>query len=75
MVPTAAREGRIAGAGLAACGAQPGRHLPGLRRTQRRPRRFGDVVLVVVVLAHASIVLRVGGPGQGVRKVSSDRRS
>jgi hypothetical protein len=46
---------------------QPGRHLPGLRRGQRRPRRFGDVVLVVVVLAHVSIVLLAGGPDQGVR--------
>jgi hypothetical protein len=32
----------------------------------RRLRRFGDVVLVLVVLAHDSIVLRVSGPGQGV---------
>ncbi|MCM2425098.1 hypothetical protein [Streptomyces sp. RKAG337] len=47
--------------------AQPGRHLPGMRRGQRRPRRFGDVVLVHVVLAHDSIVLRVDGPEQGVR--------
>lgn len=46
--------------------AQPGRHLPGLHRAQRRPRRFGDVVLVLVVLAHDSIVLRGGGPDQGV---------
>ncbi|MDX2557652.1 hypothetical protein [Streptomyces stelliscabiei] len=46
--------------------AQPGRHLPGLRRAQGRPRGFGDVVLAVVVLAHVSIVLRGGGPGQGV---------
>ncbi|QIZ02222.2 hypothetical protein HEP87_50295 [Streptomyces sp. S1D4-11] len=34
---------------------------------QRRPRRFGDVALVLVVLAHDSIVLRASGPGQGVR--------
>jgi hypothetical protein len=33
---------------------------------QRRPRRFGDIVLVLVVLAHDSIVLRASGPGQGV---------
>jgi hypothetical protein len=31
---------------------------------QRRPRRFGDVVLVV--LAHDSTALRASGPGQGV---------
>ncbi|MBT2511826.1 hypothetical protein J7I98_39925 [Streptomyces sp. ISL-98] len=47
---------------------QPGRHLAGLRDGQRRPRRFGDVVLVLVVLTHAPIVLRAGGPDQGVRK-------
>ncbi|MCE7051930.1 hypothetical protein [Streptomyces purpurascens] len=44
--------------------AQPGCHLPGLRRAEWRPRRFGDVVLVLVVLAHDSIVLRAGRPGQ-----------
>ncbi|OUC75077.1 hypothetical protein CA983_44585 [Streptomyces swartbergensis] len=48
--------------------AQPGRHLPGAGRTERRPRRFGDVALVLVVLAHDSIVLRVGVPDQGVRR-------
>ncbi|MYS88985.1 MULTISPECIES: hypothetical protein [Streptomyces] len=48
--------------------AQPDRHLPGAGRTQRRPRWFGDVALVLVVHAHDSIVLRVGGPDQGVRK-------
>ncbi|MFJ2272245.1 hypothetical protein ACIOHO_39310 [Streptomyces sp. NPDC087849] len=45
--------------------AQPGCHLAGLRGGQRRPHRFGDAVLVLVVLAHVSIVLRGGGPDQG----------
>ncbi|MER5841867.1 hypothetical protein [Streptomyces prasinus] len=47
--------------------AQPGRRLPGLLRVERRPRRFGSVVLVLVVLAHGSIALSDGGPDQGVR--------
>ena len=48
--------------------AQPGRHLPGAGRTERRPRRVDSVLLVLVVLAHDSIVLRAGGLHQGVRK-------
>jgi hypothetical protein len=32
------------------------------------PPRFGDVLLVLVVLAHDSIVSRAGGQDQGVRK-------
>ncbi|MFF2964449.1 hypothetical protein ACFVT1_37465 [Streptomyces sp. NPDC057963] len=48
--------------------AQPGRHLPGAGRGERRPRRFGAVLLVVVLLAHDSIVLRAGGHHQGVRE-------
>ncbi|MCX4869783.1 hypothetical protein OG571_42395 [Streptomyces sp. NBC_01369] len=46
--------------------AQPGRHLPGLLRGERRLRRFGNVLLVV--LAHDSIVLRIVGLGQDVWK-------
>lgn len=33
---------------------QPVRHLPVLRRAQRRPRRFGDIVLVVVAVTPSS---------------------
>ncbi|MFD8725426.1 hypothetical protein ACFV2H_47690 [Streptomyces sp. NPDC059629] len=46
---------------------QPGRHLPGPLRAEQRPRRFGDVALVLVVLAHVSIVLRFRGPEQACR--------
>lgn len=48
--------------------AQPGRHLPGAGLGQRRPRRFNAVLLVLVVLAHDSIVLRADRPDQGARK-------
>lgn len=50
--------------------AQPGRHLAGAVLAERRPRRFDDVVLVVVLVAgaHGSIVLRADGVGtRGVR--------
>ncbi|MFE7951466.1 hypothetical protein [Streptomyces sp. NPDC057426] len=45
--------------------AQPGRHLPGAGRGERRPRRFGAVLLVLGVLAHESIVLRAGSGRAG----------
>ncbi|MFG2569154.1 hypothetical protein ACGFR6_27475 [Streptomyces sp. NPDC048567] len=41
--------------------AQPGRYLLGAGVAQRRPRRFGAVFLVLVLLVHDSIVLRDGG--------------
>ncbi|MFJ6668964.1 hypothetical protein [Streptomyces sp. NPDC091383] len=47
---------------------QPGRHLPGAGRGERRPCWFGDVLLVLVVLAHDSVVLRAGERDQGVQK-------
>ncbi|MFI1600401.1 hypothetical protein [Streptomyces venezuelae] len=47
---------------------QPGRHLPGAGCGERRPRRFDAVLLVLVVLAHDSIVLRADGHHQGVRE-------
>ncbi|MFG2525939.1 hypothetical protein [Streptomyces sp. NPDC048527] len=46
---------------------QPGWHLPGAGHTERRPCRFGDVVLVLVVLAQASNVLCADKPDQSVR--------
>ncbi|MFD9670825.1 hypothetical protein ACFWAO_02770, partial [Streptomyces sp. NPDC059981] len=48
--------------------AQPDRHLPGAGRGERRPLRFDGVLLVLVLLDHAFIVLRPGGPHQGMRK-------
>ncbi|MFD8822771.1 hypothetical protein ACFV1C_10495 [Streptomyces sp. NPDC059605] len=48
--------------------AQPGRDLPGAGLAQRRPRRFGAVLLVLVLLGHDSIVLRTGGHHQGVQR-------
>lgn len=48
--------------------AQPGRDLPGLLCGERQLRRFDDVVLVLVVLAHDSIVLLVDGLEQSVQK-------
>jgi hypothetical protein len=36
--------------------AQPGRHLPGAVRGERRPRQIGAMLLVLVLLAHHSIV-------------------
>ncbi|WP_018554926.1 MULTISPECIES: hypothetical protein [unclassified Streptomyces] len=48
--------------------AQPGRDLSGAGRAERRPRRGDGLLLVLAVLAHDPIVLRAGGPCQGVRK-------
>ncbi|MGW3304007.1 hypothetical protein [Streptomyces rubiginosohelvolus] len=54
--------------------AQPGRHLPGAGLAQRRSRRFDAVLLVLVLLAHDSIVLRAGGHYQGVREHEARER-
>ncbi|OIJ90440.1 hypothetical protein BIV24_17995 [Streptomyces colonosanans] len=44
------------------------RHRAGVRGGRWPRHRFGDIVLVLIALAHLSIVRRPGGPHQGARK-------